>query len=53
MRHSKRISVQEIWKRQQVHEDVRNMYRTDIFGKTFGKMGKAAFGRTWHDEKNG
>ena len=33
------VSVHEMWKRQQVHDDVRKMYRTEIFGQEFGKMG--------------
>ena len=38
VRHSLQISVHEMWKRQQVHADERNMYRTEILGKEFGKM---------------
>ena len=38
VRHSLQISVHEMWKRQQVHADEWNMYRTEILGKEFGKM---------------
>ena len=31
---------------QQVHEDARKMYRTEMFVKGCGKMGKATYGRT-------
>ena len=38
VRLSLQISVHEMWRRQQVHADERNMYRTEILGKEFGKM---------------
>ena len=42
-----------MWKRQQVHEDARTMYRAEILGKDFGKMVNATYGRTRYGEKNG
>ena len=38
--------MHEMWKRQQVHEDVRKMYRTEFLVKKFGKMVKKTFGRS-------
>ena len=43
---SQHVSMHEMWKRQQVHEDVRKMYRTEILGQEFGKMEQTAYGRT-------
>ena len=40
------IPMLEVWKRQQVHEDARQMHRAEILGKEFGKMEKATHGRT-------
>ena len=37
--------MHEMWKRKQIHEDARNMYRTKIPGKKLGKMVKTTFGR--------
>ena len=35
----------EMWKRKQIHEDARKMYRTKILDKKLGKMEKTTFGR--------
>ena len=40
------VSMYEMWKRKQIHEDARNMYRTKIPGKKFGKMVTAPSGRS-------
>ena len=40
------VSMYEMWKRKQIHEDARNMYRTKILVKKFGNMEKAPFGRS-------
>ena len=34
---SRRVSMYEMWKRKQIHEDARNMYRTKILVGEFGK----------------
>ena len=36
----------EMWKRKQIHEDAKKMYRTRMLVKKFGKMVKAASGRS-------
>ena len=36
----------EMWKRKQIYEDAKTMYRTRIIVKKFGKMEKATFGRS-------
>ena len=36
---SKQVSVHEMWMRQHVHEDARNMYRTEILGQEFCEDG--------------
>ena len=40
-----RVSVHEMWKRKQIHEDASKMYRTKIPEKKIGKMVKTTFGR--------
>ena len=44
------MSMHEMWKRQQVHEDAKEMCRTEILGDNFkaqiGKIGKAACVKT-------
>ena len=44
--------VYEVWKRKQVHEDVRKMHRTKILVRKLGKMDKATFweAMTWSEE---
>ena len=34
---SRQVSVYELWKRKQIHEDGRKMYRTKIIVKKVGK----------------
>ena len=36
----------EMWKRKQIHEDVRKMYRTKVLVEKFGNMVKTTFGRS-------
>ena len=36
----------EMWKRKQIYEDAKKMYRTKIIVKKFGKMEKTTFGRS-------
>ena len=36
----------ETWKRKQIYEDAKNMYRMEVLVKKFGKMEKATFGRS-------
>ena len=43
----------EMWKRKQIYEDAKKMYRTKILVKKFGKMEKTTFGRSSRREKNG
>ena len=43
---AKQVSVYEMWKRKQIHEDVRKMYRTKILVKKFGKMVKVSSGKS-------
>ena len=45
--------MSEIWKKKQIHEDARKMYRVKIPVKTIGKMLKATFGRPRYRKKNG
>ena len=40
------IRMREVWKRQQVHDDARQIHRAEIHGKEFGKMEKVTHGRT-------
>ena len=40
------ISVHEMWKKQQKHEDARQMYGTEICGQEPGKMERATYGMT-------
>ena len=42
-----------MWKRKQIHEDFREMYRTDISYEKLGKIEKAPFGRPWSAQKDG
>ena len=37
----------EMWKRMQIYEDAKEMYRTKILVRKCGKMEKATFGRSW------
>ena len=39
-----KAETMKIWKRKQVHEDVRKRYRTKIPDKKLGKMEKTTFG---------
>ena len=36
----------EMWKRKQIYEDAKKMYRTKIIFKKIGKMEKTTFGRS-------
>ena len=42
---SRQVSMYEMWKRKQIHEDARKMHRTNILVKKFGEMEKASSGR--------
>ena len=44
--YSRQVSMRAMWKRKQIHEDARRMYRTKILVKKFVKMGKTTFGRS-------
>ena len=39
------VPMSEMWKRQQVHEDAREMYRAEIIGKFLG----SGEGNIWED----
>ena len=39
------MSMHEVWKRKQVHEDAWQMHGVEILGNIFGEMEKATFGR--------
>ena len=43
---SRQVSMYEMWKRKQIHEDAKKMYRTRFPVIMFGKMVKAPFGRS-------
>ena len=47
------VSVHEVWKRQQVHEDAEKMHRTKILVGIFLENGKASPWRSWFGKKNG
>ena len=34
----KQQGIDETWKRKEIHEDARKVYRTNFLGKRFGKM---------------
>ena len=42
-----------MWKRQQVHEDAREMHRAEVIVRKLGKMEKATLGRPRFGKKNG
>ena len=44
VRGSRQVSMYELWKRKQIHEDARKMHRTETPVKKFGKMEKTPFG---------
>ena len=46
VRGSGQVSMHEMRKRKQIHEDARQMYRTKSLVKKFEEMGKAPSGRT-------
>ena len=37
---SQQVSMREVWKRQQIHEEAKKMHRTQIFVKHFWEIGK-------------
>ena len=45
VRGNQQVSVHELWKKQQKHEDARNMHRTKNVVGTFGKLKKRQLGR--------
>ena len=51
--HFQPVPMPEMWKRQQVHENARNMCTAEILSNNFGKMGKATYVRTRYGKKNG
>ena len=46
VRGSEQVSMYEVRKRKQVHEDARKMYRAKILVKKIEKMEKSPFGRS-------
>ena len=49
----KKISMHEMWQKQQVHEHAKKMYSAEIFVKELGNMEKATFGRPRYGKKKG
>ena len=43
---SRQVSMYEMWKRKQIHEDARKMYRTKIIVEKIGKMRKTMWEAT-------
>ena len=39
---SRQVSMHETWKRKQIHDDARIIYRTKIIAKKFGKIVEGA-----------
>ena len=53
VRGSGKVSMYEMWKREQIHEDARTLQWTNIFVKKLGKLGKTPSGRSCLRQKNG
>ena len=49
---SHQVSMHEVCKRQQVHEDARNMHRADVLVRKIGKMENVSPGRSRFGKEN-
>ena len=53
LRCCQQVSMHEMWKRQQVHENARNMHRAEVLVKDLGELENATFERARYGKKNG
>ena len=53
VRGSEQVSMYEMRKRKQIHENARKMCCAKVLVEKSGKMEKSPFGRSWLGQKNG